>query len=392
MVKKVLMVCYGGGHVRIINNIYRILKQEKNIKIVILALTKAQEFLEEKKVEYMTLKKYNKIIGDANYINLGKKIIRKLGENYVDEESILYYFHGTIDLIKEFGENKVIEGYKKFGRRVFLPLSFIEKVIEYEKPDLVLTTNSPRTEKAALIVANKKGIPTISIEDLLGVFNKENKKIEKFFNSELYKESFGNTICVLSEIAKKNIEKRTKGNVFISGNPNFDTIFEHNQSNYFSDTSKTLCYLSQSTEDNLKIFKILLESLETKIIDRLIIKLHPNEKKEKYYKLNSKYNNIAEFEENLYLAILKSDIVLTEYSTAGIEAILLGKHVISKKNNIVNFELLGERLVFRDIFEITEKIKYFFKNRIYIKKNNEFKTIKNASECIVELIVKTLNF
>ena len=82
MVKKVLMVCYGGGHVRIINNIYRILKQEKNIKIVILALTKAQEFLEEKKVEYMTLKKYNKIIGDANYINLGKKIIRKLGENY----------------------------------------------------------------------------------------------------------------------------------------------------------------------------------------------------------------------------------------------------------------------------------------------------------------------
>lgn len=384
------MVCYGGGHVKIMNNIYRVLSQEKDIEIVILALTKAQEFLKEKKVEYMTLEKYNKIIGERDYINLGKKIVKKLGENFLDEESILYYFYGTIDLIKEFGENKVIEGYKKYGRRIFLPLSFIEKVIEYEKPQLVLTTNAPRTEKAALMVANNKGIPTISIEDLLGVFNEKNKEIEIFFNSKLYEETFGKNICVLSEITKNNLEKRTKANIYITGNPNFDTIFQEYQNIKKVKIDRTLCYLSQSTNENLQIFEVLLKSLKSKIINNLIVKIHPNEAKEKYYKLNKKYNDIAKFEENLYNAILKSDVILTEYSTAGIEAVLLGKHVISKKNNIVDFRELGEKLVFQDILTIPEIIEYFFREEIYKEENNYFKTVKKASKYVVNIIIRIL--
>lgn len=391
--KKIFMVCYGGGHVKIIKNIYLELIKEKEIEIVLLALTGAQKYLSELNIPYMTIEKYYNIFQDKEIKNIGEKILKELNINFEDTESKLYYGYSFKELIEKYGIEKSIQGYKEFERRIFLPINFMNKVLKYEKPDLVITTNAPRMEKAALIASKELGIKSISVEDLFGVEQEINEKIEKFFQSNNYRDKYGNYVCVLSEEVKKFLENKTDSKVIVTGNPNFDDVYKYKEKKLFiNENMRRLCYLSQKTALNKKIFIKLLELLENKIIDILIVKIHPNEDKNIYKDILRKYEYLKNklfFENNLYEAILKSNLVITEFSTAGIEAAILGREIISRKNKIIDFEKLGMKLNFNEISEIENLVESYYKNKSQNK--SKFKFCNNSgSKNIKKLVINLL--
>lgn len=391
--KKIFMVCYGGGHVKIIKNIYLELIREKEIEIVVLALTGAQKYLSEWNIPYMTIEKYYNIFQDKEIKNIGEKVLKELKINFEDAESKLYYGYSFKELIEKYGIEKSIRGYKEFERRIFLPINFMNKVLKYEKPDLVITTNAPRMEKAALIASRELGIKSISIEDLFGVEQEINEKIEEFFQNNNYRDKYGDYVCVLSEEVKKFLEEKTNSKVIVTGNPNFDDAYKYKEKKLIiNENMRRLCYLSQKTDLNKKIFINLLELLENKIIDILIVKIHPNEDKKIYKDILRKYEYLKNklfFENNLYEAILKSNLVITEFSTAGIEAAILGREIISRKNKIIDFEKLGMKLNFSEISEIENLVESYYKNKSQNK--SKFKFCNNSgSKNIKKLVINLL--
>ena len=72
------------------------------------------------------------------------------------------------EAIEGIGEDKAYEDYKKIGRQSFLPINTIKKILDYENIDLLITTNSPRFEKASLFASKELNIKSIQIIDLFG--------------------------------------------------------------------------------------------------------------------------------------------------------------------------------------------------------------------------------
>ena len=74
-----------------------------------------------------------------------------------------------LDLIDQFGKEKAKEIWLNHGRQGFYPINFFKKILRNIKPDLVISTNSPRSEKAALRASKYLNIPSLCLVDLFGV-------------------------------------------------------------------------------------------------------------------------------------------------------------------------------------------------------------------------------
>ncbi|WP_314347420.1 hypothetical protein [Fusobacterium massiliense] len=401
--KKIFMTCYGGGHVEIIKEVYKNLVKISNIEIVILALTTSKYNFNQERIEYKLITDYYDEIKDSEIYELGKEFCIK---NSIDtsigaKETYLYHGYALYELEKKYNKEKVEKAFKKFGRSIFLPIQFMERVLKNENPTLVITTNSPRYEKATLIASKNLNIKSLSIEDLFG---KESSNIElevkHFFNNNMYEKVYGDYVCVLSEITKKNLELYKINKIFVTGNPSFDKTLRFFGERKIKEKAKeeniTICYLTQKHPENMLIMRKLIKFIKEKKIN-LIIKTHPNEKIEDYMKeLDSKVNRKIQIENlNLYENISKSDIVITIFSTAGLEAAILDKPVVAKKTPDVPFEKLGIGLEYENISEIEEKINKILNNKENINEKlkgarDKFRPQKKAGEQIKEIVEEIL--
>ncbi|WP_022818997.1 hypothetical protein [Fusobacterium russii] len=372
--KKVFLTCYGGGHSEIIKEVYKKLIKIKDTEIVILALTTSKYKFEQEKVPYKLIIDYYDEIEDRGIYELGKKFCleKNIDISIGEKETYLYHGYALHELEKKYNKEKIEEGFNKFGRAIFLPIQFMEKVLKKESPDLVITTNSPRYEKAALIAAKNLGITSLSVEDLFGVEYKQlTLDIASFFGNVNYNTIYGNYLCVLADEAKKNLNIEKTNEIFITGNPIFDkTIKFFNKINGVENIlseKKTLCFLTQNYPEKIKILDNLIKIINKKDFN-LIIKIHPNEDKEEYLKivesLTRNKDKIFIETENLYENILKSDIILTVDSTAALEAAILDKPIIARKNNQIPFQKINIGIEYDDVSQIDECIDKLIKNKI----------------------------
>lgn len=402
--KKIFMTCYGGGHAEIIKELYKNLVNIPDIEITILALTTSKYKFEQEKISYKLITDYYDETKDKDIYELGKQFCM---ENNIDtsigvDETYLYHGYALYELEKKYSKEKIEEGFRELGRPIFLPIQFMERVLKSENPSLVITTNSPRYEKATLIAAKNLDITSLSIEDLFGKDDSEvTVALEKFFNDQLYQKVYGDYVCVLSEIAKKNLNYKKISKVFITGNPSFDKTIEFFRENSKKEKTKkeniTICYLTQKHPENILIMKKLIEIIEKKD-SNLIVKIHPNEKIEDYLKeIDQKENKKVEIKNsNLYENISNSDIVITIFSTAALEAAILDKPIVAKKNISVPFQDLGIGLEYENISEIEELINKILNNKENINENlkearEKFRPIKKAGEQIKEIIENILD-
>ena len=153
--KKIFMTCYGGGHAEIIKEVYKNLINIPDIEITILALTTSKYKFEQERIPYKVITDYYNKEEDEEIYKLGKEFCIKnnIDTSIGEDETYLYHGYPLFEQEKKYGKKKVEEGFKKYGRGIFLPLQFMKKILQLEEPNLVVTTNSPRYEKAALIVA-----------------------------------------------------------------------------------------------------------------------------------------------------------------------------------------------------------------------------------------------
>jgi hypothetical protein len=354
MIKKnIFLICYGGGHINIIEPIVDELIKNKNYNVKLLALTTAYIKVKNK-YDKNILKSVSDylFLFDENIDSIFQNGLKIFKDNYNKSiglsklEVLSYLGLSYSESISKSGKNKAYKAYKEIGRQSFLPINTIKKILEYENIDLVITTNSPRFEKASLLASKELDIKSIQIVDLFG--------------DDLIKQN-ATYIIVMNEMVKNKLIKKgfAESSIFALGQPAIEksvhNIMKINKIDLYEKIindidldKKNLIYFSQPAikfdkngnnlgyvpydEVNPFIFKIL-DNLKYKY--NIYFRLHPNEKFEDYVKYFEKYPEIVYLNDkfNLSESIALSDFVVTPYSTVSIEAISCNKIVFTYKAN-----------------------------------------------------------
>jgi hypothetical protein len=340
MKKKLLMVCYGGGHVTIIEPLYQKLKNE--YEVTILALTLAAPYLAARGVPYVTFKDFKHLF-DSEVVSIGERLLTNLDSNdAVDYQDSLYYMGCSFyDLVESLGQEAAESSYESKGRAAFYPESTLTKIIQSLSPDILITTNAIRGERASLSAAKKCGVPTLCINDGLWIDGGLSGALD-IANDEL-----ADVICVLSKEVKFNLEasrKNTYARVVVTGTPVFDSIKLTDRRKKTNQLTLLFadCHLPKhfhlypdivgDPEFALRI-RENLNTLAQKHDWKVIVRPHPNQVID-----YSGYNNlyVSGTNDSLHEQLAESDLVLTNMSTVGLEGKAMGLGLVTLEGTVFN--------------------------------------------------------
>lgn len=269
------------------------------------------------------------------------------GNSVPRAETIAYLGNSFNDLANKIGEAEASSEYKKHGRRAFLPTSFLKKVILEEECDLVVATNSPRAEQAAILAAQELSIPSVCVVDL-GFSNKQIPWIAK--------RGFADRVCVLSEKIKSNLVNagRCSERIVVTGNPAFDELIDYQgnearqqlrKARGWEEKDIALVWLSspeprQSHFDGArgdvelprKIEQELCEIAQGNVVDHVIFRRHPNESFDDEPLPPSV--EISQPNEEIGEVLAAADCVVVTSSTAGLQAAILKKPMVSITSSV----------------------------------------------------------
>ena len=213
--KKVLFVCYGSGHVRMVVPVALALARQGLARVQVLALTTAFAVAREAGLDVLQFKDFL-LPGDEAALAHGRRLLEGLGEVADPEETVAYLGLSYAELEAEVGTREAAARYRRDGRQAFLPLRTLERILRRVAPDLVVATNSPRAERAAVMGARHLGIPAVCMVDLFAVDE------VKWMGAPDY----GDRICVLNEPVRQFLITSGRGpeQVCVTGNPAFDVL------------------------------------------------------------------------------------------------------------------------------------------------------------------------
>lgn len=212
--KKILFVAYGGGHVNMLLPVIQSMIGQGRCEVEVLGLTTAGIVLARAGIAHLGFKD---IIGsdDGAALNWGERLGAGLPAGPVShEETVAYLGLSYAELEADYGVEGAARVYAEKGRHVFLPVGTLKRFLRHIRPDLVVATNAPRGERAAILAAREMGISAVCLVDLYppqdGEWLKENW--------------YGQKICVLNQTAKEMLIRcgRDPEQVEITGNPAFD--------------------------------------------------------------------------------------------------------------------------------------------------------------------------
>ena len=410
--KNIFFVTYGGGHANIIDLVVEELLKNTNINFKILALTTAHNNLTDKYsdaivksvLDYYFLfediqdevHKYGTLLLKDNY-NAESKISK--------EEIVIYLGLSFFCLVDDHGYDKAIKLYNRKKRQAFLPIKVLEKILKYEKSDVVVATTSPRFEYAAILAGNILNIKTIQILDLF---------------DQLYPLPAAKHLVVMNESVKKGLVNQglISNKYHILGQPAVEKTVSSVKK---VDIQKTIKKLNINNENKFlflatqrlisvnKEFEVLkfmnyeltydvlfpiLEKISYIYNVNVIIRLHPNENFKDYKKYFDRFkflrytNDILSLEE----CIAISDIVLVESSTVALEAIACNKKVFTyKQDNEVYYNVPAFKkrpfIFSNNLKELEENLISFLKGNDNFYRSTEFMP-SNSVKNIVKLIKK----
>ncbi len=341
---KILLVAYGGGHVAALAPVARKLENSGH-EVVFLALTTARQYLEKRgmqsNIKVMGFKDLL-FLAEQNALELGEKLAAELPENNAvsHEESVAYLGISFSDLVAEKGLIEAEKLYDEHKRQAFLPVRTMRTAFEYYKPDVVVATNSPRAERAAIIAAGEMNIPSICLVDLFALQERQWIGVA----------GFANRICVLNDAVKEMFLECGRGDdeVVVTGNPAFDVLLtdearekgrKMRSQRGWDDGKINILFASQPEPEhhpfNDKIGNPALpddieNSLRSFVTNnngfRLIVRYHPSQ--------NSVFRDGKNVEfspssDEISAVLHAVDIVVTITSTVAIEAHILEKPVIT---------------------------------------------------------------
>lgn len=215
---KVLFVSYGGGHVEMCLPVMRALRARvPGCEARLLALTTAAgaarrageeplgflDFCSGPECE-RALRYGEQLIGDQQHPDVSR------------EESLAYLGLNFLEWVDELGEEGAWQRWRESGRQGFRPVRLFRRILDELRPDVVVATNSPRSEQAAIEAAHALGIPTLSMVDLFVLPGDPYRA----------RSVHADRITVLSEATRSNLVDAgvPAERIVVTGNPAFDQL------------------------------------------------------------------------------------------------------------------------------------------------------------------------
>lgn len=213
-----LFVAYGGGHVKALLPVAQRAQAQGLARVVFLALTTAAAPAREAGVPtygFVDLLEPS----DTQALQHGERLVQTLSVQAAQrEESVAYLGLSYAELEADVGASEAAARYAQYGRQAFLPVRVLERAIRRWQPACVLTTNSPRAERAALLAARRQGVPSVCLLDLFGLWERD----------WLVRPDYADALCVLnSQVAASLVAAgRPADHLHVTGNPAFDNIHD----------------------------------------------------------------------------------------------------------------------------------------------------------------------
>ncbi len=213
--KSVLFVCYGSGHVRMVVPVARELIRSGVARVQVLGLTTAAPVVTAAGLPLLQFKDFLRS-EDAAAVARGRELAAALGPVADPQESAAYLGLSYRDLVDDAGDAEAAARYGRDGRQAFLPIRTLERILSEVKPDLLVATNSPRAERAAVLAARELGIPAVCLVDLFAVDE------VRWIGAPDY----ADRVCVLNEQVQRFLVEagRSPDQVVVTGNPAFDAL------------------------------------------------------------------------------------------------------------------------------------------------------------------------
>ncbi|MCG2595227.1 UDP-glycosyltransferase [Ramlibacter sp. XY19] len=211
--KKVLFVCYGSGHVRMVLPLAQALRGK--VQVQVLGLTTAAGDVRQAGLPLLQVKDFVQP-GDEAALARGRELTATLANVVDPEETAAYLGLSYADLGAEVGAQEAAARYALDGRQAFLPRRTLERILRRVQPDLLVATNSPRAERAAIEAARALGIPAVCVVDLFAV--DEVRWIAQ--------PGYADRVCVLNESVREFLVAagRQPHEIVATGNPAFDAL------------------------------------------------------------------------------------------------------------------------------------------------------------------------
>lgn len=249
-VPRVLAVAYGGGHIAMVLPVLRALRARlPGVRIDLLALTTARRAAigaGEAPLGYADLLHLLPEDERALALELGRAL--QQGNAHPDiapAETLAYLGVNALDLQLQLGPDAARRRIAERGRHGFYPIHFFRRIIAHLAPDLVLATNSPRSEQAAVDAAAEAGIPSLAMLDLFGLGAAPPEVRERTSPPEGEQKPGGgpsafvgdafaartrhpDRVCVLADVVRDNLVAAgwARDRIAITGNPAFDALHE----------------------------------------------------------------------------------------------------------------------------------------------------------------------
>jgi hypothetical protein len=346
---KVLFVCYGGGHVTmVLPVIQRLREQVPDVEVTLIALTTAYRAAisaGEPALRFLDLKH----LTDPEFVDeWGGRLLQGNSHPAVSVEETAAYIGVNIwDLAQQHGLDKALALYQEQGRYGFYPIRFFDRVLEHLRPDVVVATNSPRSEHAALEAAMDRRIPTLSMIDLFAMS----------FDPYLKRKRHADCISTMLPQVGENLVAAgiPPSRIVVTGNPAFDGLFDPRQRGAAIDLRRVLGWehlkvvlwagiveREPSGLENIPAGTAFGETVERMLRSwcarrhdvALIVRYHPNEA-HLFSSLGDQPRVYVSrpFEDPLHPQILAADAVVVTGSTVGVETAAAGVPVLSLESS-----------------------------------------------------------
>ena len=244
---RVLGICYGSGHVNALLPVLRAL-EDRGDDVSCLALTTAKKIVEAAGIKCFGYSSLLTNLEPAHVSEITKyglqavKLRLDAHPNIAVDESIAYLGWNLYELAKATSARRAWDVYARMGRAAFDPREPLELMVRLERPDLIIATNAPRSEKNSLLVAKDFGIPSICLVDLF-----------PFLQDWISKGEIDSEVCVVNDSISSLLRESglVSERIHVTGNPDFSEVARGvlaKKAAKSERVTKTILYVSQREE------------------------------------------------------------------------------------------------------------------------------------------------
>lgn len=329
---RVLAVTYGGGHCKMVAPVLRELHARAGARAEVLALTTARRPMEDAGFACFG---FRELLGESDgaALAIGRELADGVPKHpdIEPEETVAYLGLSFLDLQARYGDAAAAH-FSERGRQAFLPLTVLERAFDRVQPDVVIATNSPRAEEAAIRVARQRRVPAVCIVDLFGGFDVPRVR----------EDDYADRVCVLMDYTKRVFVEagRRAEAIVVTGNPAFDTLADssHHQaarelrSQRGWGDRRVITWISQQEPSDPDLPRRIDRTLAAVAARHpgwaLVVRPHPSEQALPDTAFPAAAH-VSRQNEPLAALLLASDAVIVISSTVGIEAALLDRPVVA---------------------------------------------------------------